>query len=292
MSARQAGSRGRWLPPAAVAGLALLAGSPASADEVLLRNGGRIDGVLVEETARAVVIETGPGRVSLPMAQVARIVRTRSALEAWRERAASLHPADSRGWASLARWAEDAGLGTQAKEAWQRVVAVDPGNAEANRGLGRVALDGAWLSEDEAYRARGYVQYEGRWVSPAEHEALVRERAADDAADQARRDATIRAREAEARAREAEARARAAEAGAQPADESGGIPFAYAYGGGYGPFSPMRPYVRAHSRPFDPRLQLPAVVPHTRPSSLVNPSLVSSPAPRRTPGAVRVPPAS
>jgi hypothetical protein len=90
------------------------------------------------------------------------------------------------------------------------------------------------MSADDAYRARGFVQFEGRWVTPAEHEAAVRERAADQMAELQAREADLRAREAEARAREAEARAREAEYAADyPADS--GIPYyPYVFGGGYG----------------------------------------------------------
>jgi hypothetical protein len=87
------------------------------------------------------------------------------------------------------------------------------------------------MPADDAYRARGYVQFEGRWVTPAEHEAALRERAADDAAERQARESDARVREAEARAQEAEARARDAEY----SDTSGGIPlYPYVYGGGYG----------------------------------------------------------
>jgi len=99
----------------------------------------------------------------------------------------------------------------------------DPSHPEANAALGRVEVDGTWLSMEEGYRARGFVPFEGRWVSPAEHEALVRERLAEEASDRDRREADLRVREAEARAREAEARAREAEAAAQP-EADGGIP--------------------------------------------------------------------
>jgi hypothetical protein len=251
MAARFLTVRAAWLP-AIVAGLGLA--TPAGADEVLLRGGGRIDGVIVEQTARAIVLETGPGQVSVPASRVARVVRSRSSLETWRERSAGLQANDIQGWAALARWAEDAGLATQAREAWQRVLTFDPGNSEANLGLGRVSVDGRWLSEDEAYRARGYVSYGGRWISPSEHEAILRERAQDEAAELARQEAAARVREAEARAREAEARARQAEAADYQGSEDGGIPLVYAYGGsGFG----MPHLTRFRSRPVDRGFQVP-----------------------------------
>jgi hypothetical protein len=185
---------------------------PATADEVFLEGGGRVRGVVVERTAKAIVVETGPGRVTFPLSIVARVVEGRSDLEVYRERAAALAPDDAAGWASLARWADERDLPTQSREAWAHSLRADPSNAEANEALGRVPLNGVWVAEEEAFRARGYVPYEGRWVTPAEHEALLRERASEQALETERREAQLRVREAEARAQEAMARAASASA--------------------------------------------------------------------------------
>jgi hypothetical protein len=233
-----------------------LATATASSDEVLLRNGGRVTGVVVDRTPSAIVIETGPGRVTLSMARVAKVVEGRSLLEAYHERASGLEPGDVEGWAALARWAAERDLVTQSREAWQRVLSSRPSDREANAALGRAEIDGTWMSQDEAYRARGYVWFEGRWVTPPEHEALVRERAAEEASEREIREAGLRVREAEARAREAEARARQAESGAEPVD--GGIPFGWGWGGGPVllpgvPWVPDARPERPHVRPTKPQ---------------------------------------
>lgn len=248
----------------AVAVLAIaFAAALATADEIFLRGGGRVTGVIVERTKDAVVLETPPGRVTLPMRRIEKIVESRSALEGFRDRAAALAPRDVDGWAALARWAAERDLLTQAREAWQKVLAADPSHPEANAALGRVQLDGAWMGEDEAFRARGYVAFDGRWVTPAEHEALVRERAADEASARERREADLRVREAEARAQEAEARAREAEAAAQ----DGGIPYWWGWGG----IGIIPPVLRPHHQP-----------PHSGPRSRKPPS-PSEPRPRPKP---------
>jgi len=234
---------------------AALATATASSDEIFLRSGGRVSGVVVERNPRAIAVETGPGRVTLPMALVAKVVEGRSALEAYHERAAAIEPGDVDGWAALARWAGERDLATQSLEAWRRVVSADPSHREANAALGRIEVDGTWMGEVEAYRARGYVSFEGRWVTPAEHDALVRERMAEEAWQLEAREAGLRVREAEARAREAEARAREAENPAQPVD--GGIPYGwggwggYGYGHGYVDRGANRhpPYANPHSDP-------------------------------------------
>jgi hypothetical protein len=246
---------------------AALLAAPAVPDEVFLRGGGCVRGVIVERTADAVVLETAPGRVTLPLRRIERIVESRSALEEYQERAAALAPGDVNGWAALARWAAEHDLVTPAREAWRKVLAAEPSHPEANEALGRVELDGRWMGEDEAYRARGYVPFDGRWVTPAEHEALVREREAEEASAREAREAALRVREAEARAREAEARAREAESALAPV-EDGGIPLWWGWGGvGMPPlFPPNEPPPPPHEgRP-----------PHVPPPSSVPPSSVGA----------------
>ena len=69
-----------------------LLASTASSDQILLRGGGRVSGVVVERTRDTIVIETGPGRVTLSMALVEKVVEGRSALEAYHERAGASRP--------------------------------------------------------------------------------------------------------------------------------------------------------------------------------------------------------
>jgi hypothetical protein len=265
---------------------ASLAAAAAPCDEVFLHGGGRVSGVVVERSERAVVIETGPGRVTLPMTRVLRIVDGRSSLNVYQERAGTLAAGDANGWTSLARWAADHDLVTPSRSAWQRVLALDPQNPEANQALGRVSMDGAWMPADDAYRARGFVQYDGRWMTPAEHAASLRERAADDEAQLAAREANLRVREAEARAEEAEARARDAQAGSDYSDS--GIPYyPYVfpgYGVGYGNgYRPMHPIAPRHGMNGPGRPQGPG----RPPSPGMRPNPTPSPAQRPSPAPVR-----
>ena len=230
---------------ASAAWLLFLWPSSVLADEVVLRGGGKVTGIIVERTADAIVLETAPGRVSVPLDRVASVRSTDSDLATYEQRAAKLAPNDAAAWAALARWAKGRDLRTQAREAYERVLALDPENHEANQALGRVEHDGRWITEEEANRANGLVPFEGGWVTPAERESIRRERATESAEALAVREAQARAREAEARAREAEARAGEAESGGQGAEESyGGIPlWPYVYG----------PAIVAPIVPFPPR---------------------------------------
>jgi hypothetical protein len=245
-----------------VASLLLVAG-PAAADVVFLHGGGQIRGEIVEHRADSVVLEVGPGRVTLPMSRVERIVAGATPLSEYRARAAMLSPRDADGWLNLARWAESRSLLTQAREAYERVLSLDPNNGVARAGLGHVHFGGRWLSEPEAKRALGLVEFEGAWISPRERVAILSERAALAQEHQEAREAEARIRAAEADARRAEAEARRAEAEAEQASVDagamgGGIPYPWIfdppYGGAIiipgpivtGPMQPHSPHSRGH----------------------------------------------
>jgi hypothetical protein len=221
------------------------------ADEVFLKGGGRVSGRVLSRTDTSIEIDVGAGRVTVPMSSVLRIEERRSALDEYHERAERLRPGDVPGWTDLARWAAAQQLTTQARQAWLRVLEVAPADAAANTALGRVLVDGRWLPEEDAYRARGYVRFEGRWIPADEQKAMIARREAEAEARQARIEAHLRVREAEARAREAEARARQAEAeeaaAATPVTGfplwwgmwGGGVPVVPPPSSSYGPRGPM-----------------------------------------------------
>lgn len=215
----------------ALLGLLLVAPPAAFADQVFLKGGGKVTGVVVQQTPDVIVIEVGAGRVTLPAERVERVVAGRSALAAFRERAQGLAPDDAAGWLQLAEWASDQGLHTQAREAFERVLALDPRNSAAQQALGNVRLADRWVTPEESYRSRGYVYFDGRWVTPEERDDALRQEAARAdlvLAERARAEADARAREAEARARAAEADARRAES-----EVSGsGLPLSWVLAGG------------------------------------------------------------
>lgn len=200
----------------------LATGSWAAADEVWLKGGGRIVGEVMEQRARSVVLDVGPGTVTLPMARVERIVVSASRLTEFRSRAARLHPRDIRGWVGLAHWAEQNDLRTQAREAWEHVLSVEPHHTAAQQALGNVWQGGRWMGREDSFRAQGLVEFEGQWMSPGEREARQRARTAEDASRRENALAEARVAEAEARVREAEARARSAEAAAERAEDASG----------------------------------------------------------------------
>src|SRR5262245_29342235 len=129
-----------------------LAPAGAGADEVYLRGGGKVVGEVVERRADGVVVEVGPGWVTLPASRIERIVETRAPLATYRARAAQLRADDAHGWLELGFWARDQALSTQAREAFEHVLAIDPSNDAANHALGHVLMGGQWMTAEDSYR--------------------------------------------------------------------------------------------------------------------------------------------
>jgi hypothetical protein len=181
----------------------LLAASPALADEVFLKGGGRITGQIVERAAESVTVDIGGGTFTVRVESIVRIEEGRSPLQEYRERAARLPDGDAEGWRELARWATGRALGTMAGQAWSHVAAVRPDDEEANLALGRVRFDGRWVTEEESYRAQGYVEFEGDWMRPEERQAILAERQASEEAHRSAVDAQVEADRKERQASEA-----------------------------------------------------------------------------------------
>ncbi|HEX4826185.1 MAG TPA: hypothetical protein VFV19_17935 [Candidatus Polarisedimenticolaceae bacterium] len=195
--------------------LLLLVPGVALADQVFLKDAGSIEGRIVEQTADTVKVDVGDGVIGVPASRVEKIVKGKSHLDEYDERAAKLKAGDVNGWRSLGQWASQQGLASQSRAAYQKVLAVAPDDPAARKALGFVSLDGKWVTEEESYRARGYVKYENEWMTAAQAQVAQQ----NDANERARRDAEHRAIAAENAAREAQARADEAEKKAKEEEE-------------------------------------------------------------------------
>ena len=173
--------------------LLLLLPTVLFADEVFIKGAGSISGRIVDQTATQVMIDVGGGTIGVPAARVDHIVKARTALDEFDARAAGLSPWDTDGWRALGRWASSQGMDTQARRAYLKILAMVPGDPEAENALGFVMLDGNWVNQDQAYRARGFVKFDGEWMMPAE----ARLRLDQTAEENARLEAERRARAAD-----------------------------------------------------------------------------------------------
>src|SRR3954468_8444411 len=128
-----------------VLALALVA-TPLFADDVHLRGGGRLTGQVIEKTADSVIVDIGAGHMTVPASTVVRIDKSASPLQEFRERAATTAGNDADAWRALGRWANDHGLAVQADEAYRHVHDLIPADPEANRALGLILFNGAWVT--------------------------------------------------------------------------------------------------------------------------------------------------
>jgi hypothetical protein len=185
-----------------------LMSAPLLGDEVYLKGGGQISGEIVDQNETTVTVDIGGGTLGVRMSTVVRIDKeSTSPLQEYRARAAKIGSHDAEAWRELARWAGRQSLATQSREAWKEVTAIIPGDPEANQALGRVELNGAWVSEEESYLARGFVDFEGEWMKPEERQSILAARQAEEEADRAALNAQIQAQQQAAAEREAQERA-------------------------------------------------------------------------------------
>ena len=195
---------------ASAAGLA-----PALADEVYLKGGAKFTGRIEQQTDTMVTVNIGDGVVGVPMVRVEKIVKGKSPLDEYDERARALGAQDLDGWRGLGAWASHHGLSAQAKDAYAKVMALSPDDPEARQALGYVRINNQWMTEEQSYIARGYVKVGGEWMTPAAAQQVQ----AAEASEQARQDAERRANQAEADKILAESRAAKAEEKAREAAE-------------------------------------------------------------------------
>ena len=160
--------------------LLLLSGS-LSADILHMRDGRRIEGQIVEETALKVRIKTGFGVLEFKPAEIESIERKKSKLQEFEERWEAATNADN--FFALGEWAQAKRMRKQAKRAMRRAVALDPQHKGANIALGLVEYRGEWMrpevrdermarDHEKQMRERGLVLYKQRWVTLAEAQQL------------------------------------------------------------------------------------------------------------------------
>lgn len=228
------------------------------ADDVVLKGAGQFSGRIVDQTAEMVTIDIGDGKIGVPMSRVERIVKGRSALDEYDERAHRLKDQDAGGWKKLGQWALEQGLSTQSRQAYEKVLAVAPDDAQAREALGFVRHEGRWLTEEENYVARGFVKHDGEWMTPAAAQAAQASVAADDArreAEQRANEAEIATRQAQAQAEDAEKRAKEAEERARRSEYQNQYPVnwgGWGYGVNYWP-SGSNTVVRYHGKQVTPK---------------------------------------
>ncbi len=147
---------------------------PAGADELVLKNGAILSGVVTEQ-GDSVLLQLDIGSMTIARSQVREIRRSEDPLKEFEQKREKAVSAEDHH--QLGLWARQKGLVTRANDMFRKAVSLSPDHEEAHRALDHEKVDGAWMDADQAMAARGFVKLEGKW--------LKRE-----TAEQFRRDAT------------------------------------------------------------------------------------------------------
>lgn len=154
--------------------VALIASLPASADEVVLRNGSVFSGE-VRESEGEVTVRFDLGTITFKRSEVRSITRSEDPIKELERRLAGAR--DTAGRYEVARWAREQGLATRANEILRKLLELDPDHEGARRALGYERFEGSWLDGDAAMVARGFVKHGGRWLKRETAEQMLAQEA-------------------------------------------------------------------------------------------------------------------
>lgn len=142
------------------------------ADVLTLKDGGTVEGKFLnpQEVPRAVFeMQTESGIiVSVPVQFAERSPRRLRDVEVEYEQFAPLREDTIENHRELAVWCTDRQLTDQKNAHWNRILQLDPENAEAHQRLGHQKIDGLWTTREEQNIARGYIRYDGSWKTQQE----------------------------------------------------------------------------------------------------------------------------
>jgi len=162
----------RTLPVLLIPVLLALLPALAAADTLVLRNGLSVRGRIVEKTDEVIVTD-GDRTWRFDRSRVREIRRGESKQEEYARRATELEATDDKGWFRLALWARENKI-PQARNAYERVVGIDPDHRAARRELGYEKVGDRWVTGDDAKRSKGFVLCAGKWMLPVEADRLMR----------------------------------------------------------------------------------------------------------------------
>lgn len=156
----------------------VLACSAAAADEVTLKNGSKLTGIVREtKDATKVEMEIGVGVIRLDRKDVLSVEKGPSPLaeyyEKWEQVKTSEKASD---YLALAKFAKENSLSKFLRPLYEVVLRLDSENAEARKFMGFEKYQGKWMTRVEVNRAKGLVEFEGRWVTTAEREIVLSKR--------------------------------------------------------------------------------------------------------------------
>jgi hypothetical protein len=145
-----------------------LAAFTATADVIVLNNGGRVTGTLVnanESPRKNYIVKTDSGEITLDKSQVKEVISESPAEVEYKRIRFKFADTVEEQW-KLAEWCRENGLSQQRTAHLERVIALDPNHKSARAALGFQQAGGRWTRREDAMKERGYVWHQGRWMLP------------------------------------------------------------------------------------------------------------------------------
>ncbi len=152
----------------------LLLSAVALADDLRLKDGRVLSGIVVKEEDRYTVVDRDR-KHAFKAAEVDRVDKKRCFMDDYAERLAAVSKTDAEELHAFACWLEENAWGSRARVAFEQVIAIDPDHKGARGALGHKLYEGEWLTPEEINRRDGLVEFEGRWFTPHDLETLKKE---------------------------------------------------------------------------------------------------------------------
>ena len=157
----------------------LLFATTASAELVLLRTGGQVDGDILNpqrDTKEPLQLRTALGvKLTIAPEQIKQVLVLSEAQRQYQQLVAQL--ADTvEAHQEMQRWCHQAGLIPERHKHLDAILRLDPDHEATRQTLGFIKLGSQWAKPDDWMRSQGYVRYQGSWRLRQEVEIDVRVR--------------------------------------------------------------------------------------------------------------------
>jgi len=154
--------------------LIILCASSALADEVHLKNGKVLTGLVADEGARYSVVDRDR-KFAVKKSRVKRVVKKPGFMSEYQKRLDALPADDAEAIFEFGRWLDGNDWASRARLAYREVLDLDPEHRAARRALGYSMYEGEWVSPEELNRRKGLVEFAGGWYTKHDLAELKRQ---------------------------------------------------------------------------------------------------------------------
>ncbi len=151
-----------------------LCASSALADEIHLKNGKVISGLVVDEGARYTVVDRDR-KFAIKKSLVKKVAESNCFMSKYQARLDKLPVDDAEAIFEFGRWLDQNDWSSRAKLAYREVLDLDPDHRGARRALSYSMYEGEWVSPDELNRKKGLVEFAGGWYTKHDLAELKKE---------------------------------------------------------------------------------------------------------------------